>query len=440
MLIWTSVISTLLLPVAFIIKSVRESVIRIARMVFSRPLSLLWGTTLIYVALVFFFLSRFNFWTDSLVKIGFFWFFGSFPLLFKINSILEQGLVFFKNIVFESIGLVVVLEFIANLYVFSFSVEFFILVPLASVIAFLKFKYKYNEENQSLTGYLNLLLSCIALFILTTSIFHIAYNPKKYLQLKTLYQFVFPVGLTFSVLPFLYAAGVYVGYDSLFANVRAKNGVDRIPFSIKWGLFAHCHVNLTELKKVREEKAGKLNVNSLEELRESLQEKKEEKKPRTEREKIYWELVRAEDKAQVEAAIMYPTDIQHITSGFSFQSERRVVIDDGPVPPGCKIEIIDRWNDGESISSNFYAKAFDKANNLIAEGELVGTWLQNQGLNLIERNLNSNTEEQRKLHEQYKNEVIKKYKLDETEVEEILTEGIDNSYPTPEPVTIDEYI
>lgn len=398
----------------------------------------------VYVAALVVLLAITDMWSQKWTINTCFWFFGTaLVIYFRVNKAAEQGLEFFKQIILNEVALIVILEFIINLYTFPLIIEL-ILVPVVTLLVLIDAVAGTDQQFKPVRKLLRFLLSLIFLTLLSFSVWDIVVNFENYRSFVVLYSFVLPVILTLLTLPFFYLLSLFMVYEVIFNRIDRFFREKDSPATVRWEILRHCNLNLSRLKRVLDGGVNHLKgLETKEEVRNTLigEGEDEPKLPRNKREQIHWELIKAEDRASVEADIKFPTRIKDITAGFTFENERRVMIDGQPFPAGSKIEITGRL--GKSKSSpitTFRVKAFDQDDNLIAEGNLEGSFLLNQGLELSQKNRKRNLELREELQAKYEKKVLNKFGIDKNEVAEISKEAIENEYPTPDPLTIDEYL
>lgn len=424
-----------------------------------------------YVLFIVLILKHVGLWTLNNTKVTVFWFFGTaISLLFRSPDALDNATEFYKQIVKDNISLIIVIHFVVNTHTFHIGIEF-ILVFVTTVLLMIKGYLEGFQKEGSLTKFTNYSLALIGAIILGFSIYGLGGNFQNYLSLNQWKGLLLPPIMTVSLILFLYPYTLLMGYENAFTMLSFGFNDER---SLEWftrlQVFKKCKFNLRKLNEFREEYVPKLTglhdkkeiIDTIQELDKASEEnlpdndiwsedeelvnleaesKTIENLAEEERKQIWVDLTRATDRAMVEANIEYPMTIEEITAEFTFQSDRKIIIENDKteweeVPPGSKVEIKERRKIEDKLE--FYIQACQNGNK-IAEGWIEKSWLINQGIS-FDKDMQKNSKLATQLEEKYCNQVRKKYGIDKETERKIFSEAMEKEWTHPELPTIDQYL
>ena len=172
-----------------------------------------------YVYLIIEFLSDFGLWSIEQLKNTIMWFvFVASVELFKANTVYEQE-GYFKKSLRGHFKLLVVLEFIVAFHSFSLVAEL-VIVPLTTLVAILLAYSELKEENEQVKIIMSLILSTFGIFMVCYSIYYISLNFDSFSKTKTLMDFIIPIMLSISLLPFIFLTSIYILYENILVRVN----------------------------------------------------------------------------------------------------------------------------------------------------------------------------------------------------------------------------
>jgi hypothetical protein len=231
---------------AFFKKDIRESFFKVLQAFCNKKLLLLNAIMLIYVVILIYLFYMLSFWNTSLIKNTALWFFGvAFIMLMNTNKANENDS-YFKDVVIGNLKLVVVLEFILNLYVFNLTVEI-ILTPIIISIVLLDAIAETKAEYLIVKKFLGNLLALWGIFLFIFTTYKIFIDFHSLANLKNLRSFLLPPTLTFSYLPFIYFMALYMKYKNIFVRINISNNDKTIKKFAKRKILIYCHLNLRKL-------------------------------------------------------------------------------------------------------------------------------------------------------------------------------------------------
>lgn len=130
---------------------------------------------------------------------------------------------YLKNSLKDNLKILIVLEFVINLYVFNLWVELAI-VPFSTLLGGMIAITDSDEQYRVVKKLLDIVLSSMGLVFFVYAIYMISNNFDNFMSISNLRDFLLPIFLTILFLPFVYFVALYSNYESLFT---------RMPFFIK---------------------------------------------------------------------------------------------------------------------------------------------------------------------------------------------------------------
>ncbi len=203
----------------------------------------------LYSALVVYLLSEINLWATFLIKDTAYWFLGTaFVLLLNTNKA-TQGKGFFKKVLKDNLKVIIVLEFIVNLYTLNFFFEL-VLVPILFFVVAMNALAETKQEYAQVKKFLDYVLSAIGVFFIIFALGKIIGDYQAFVESENLKSLVLPPILTTAFIPFLYFFALLMAYETLFMRLGffIKNDSSLLHFT-KVKIFKLCHFNLPKLNR-----------------------------------------------------------------------------------------------------------------------------------------------------------------------------------------------
>ena len=199
-------------------KKVRKSAFSLVKAFFAKKLVFGYLFMLFYIVLIVIPLYFFGIWNFSWIKNTLFWIICvAFVMLMQFQKANKEH--FFKNTIKQNFKILVVVEFILNLYVFNFWIEMLIIpfsALLGGMIALSESDKQYTEARKAL----NFLLLIISLIFIVYAIYMIITNFSDFASESNLVDFVLPILLTIMFIPFIYFVALYSSYENLFIRMK----------------------------------------------------------------------------------------------------------------------------------------------------------------------------------------------------------------------------
>jgi len=230
-------------------KSIRASIFSVIKAFFKKSIFLIIVLSIAYSSGIIYVLFLNGFWDESLIKDSIFWFVGSaFIVLMNLTKAnKEKG--FFKKILVDNLKLILVLQFIMNVHVFSLTNEL-ILLPAITFIVIIRTLSEQNEEYVKVKNLMDVILLIAVLTFLTFSIIEIIGDINKFASFKTLKLFLFHIMLSVFFIPCAYAIALYINYEMFYLRLGFFLSNKKDLRYAKWRTFWKCHFRLNKLNSL----------------------------------------------------------------------------------------------------------------------------------------------------------------------------------------------
>lgn len=229
-------------------QNIRQGIFGLLRVFFSkhliRPFLLLVGYTLLTI----FLLNQIGLWDKSLTKDTVFWFFTVAMVAFiTINK--AEDLVFFKEIIVDSIKWIVVIEFLINFYTFSLLTEL-TLVPIIVFISVIQAYSQTDKKYESVEKLFRNVITIIGLGLLVYVIYETVVEFRNTFTIQNLKSLLHPIIMTIAFLPFAYILALYMTYEMLFVRVDFLARDKKIGSRLKRQILWTANLNFNKLKRI----------------------------------------------------------------------------------------------------------------------------------------------------------------------------------------------
>lgn len=196
---------------------------KIIESAFVPNLVVIYFSLIIYISTIVVLLWRFSFWNISLLKDTIFWFlFSALGVFFSLNKVKDVS--YFGQLIKKSISVTVIIEFFVNLYAFNLWIELIIfpcLVFIVMLSTYSEISAETNKEHKKVNSCLNQLLGVIGLIYIGFALYKTIMEFKTVPWVDVSKQFILPVILTVSSVPYFWGLALYMKYESMFvANNR----------------------------------------------------------------------------------------------------------------------------------------------------------------------------------------------------------------------------
>lgn len=221
-------ISAFIVVLVFI-KDTRHSIGRVIKTFFG------WKIQLIFISQVIYALWEIGFWNKLLLKDSILWLFGV-AFLFVFRFLEGVKFDFFKKILLDSLKWTVLIEYVANLYVFSLPIELvivFMMILMGAMKPIAERDKKYKDVNSCLTWS----IAILAIGTISFSVIKTFIHFNEFFSVANMKNIVLSPLLTILYLPLLYLIALLIQYETLFVRIECmfadKTKVKRIKKAIK---------------------------------------------------------------------------------------------------------------------------------------------------------------------------------------------------------------
>lgn len=178
------------------------------------------GLMLLYVVLVVAVLSNFGLWLPRHLKDTALWTIsGAAVAVFRSQGAIDDPY-FVSDALKDNLKILVVLEFILNLCVFSLPIEM-IAVPALAVLGAVYGYTRENEEYLSVANVLEVLLGVYLVFLILYSFRCIYLDFGSFATADTVMDFLLLPSLALLFLPFTYFVVLYMAYERAFQRIES---------------------------------------------------------------------------------------------------------------------------------------------------------------------------------------------------------------------------
>lgn len=218
-----------LLIIAFSKIDIRESLKDFIKIFFSNKLIFFHITMLFYVSISVFVLIKVRFWEARFLKDTIIWY-----VFIAIASVIRsvgkaKDIQYFKNLIKDNFKIVIILEYIINLYNFPLLIEL-ISIPIITKIflcnVFSQHKKEAGDEKYvSIYRLTNIILSFWGIFVLFHSITEFI-NDLNYINLTDFIKNITYVPIMSTIfVPYIYFFVLYSAYEIVFIRLSFKNTI-----------------------------------------------------------------------------------------------------------------------------------------------------------------------------------------------------------------------
>ena len=232
---------------ALLPKSIRESFVQVLRAFTQKVILLSTVLMLIYAGVMVFVFHKIQLWDVSNLKDTILWVFGvAFVMLVSINSARDEG--YFRKTVLDNVKLVLVLEFVVNLYAFALWIEL-IFMPVLIIVGMLMGYSSTNLKYKKVESLLTFIMGFFGIVVLIFTLYGIFTDFQAFASLDNLRDFLLIPVFTLGFLPFVYLMALYLVYDLVFYRIDYLANDSEITKYAKRKTVLAFHFNLGALKK-----------------------------------------------------------------------------------------------------------------------------------------------------------------------------------------------
>jgi len=196
---------------------IRHSFSSLVKSFFAWTLTISYVVMFFYIAIMLLVLNFLGIWQVSHIVITILWILSvAFVMLFNTPQIRDTS--FFRNTIKDNLKILIILEFIINLYVFSIWIEL-LLFPFFIILGGLMAFSKFSKQNANAQNNFNYLMAIIGTFFIGYALYMAVFDFNNFFTLTNFKNFILPIFLTIMFLPFIYFYSLYISYDTLFKRL-----------------------------------------------------------------------------------------------------------------------------------------------------------------------------------------------------------------------------
>lgn len=233
-------------------KSTRESIIDLIKIMFSKDFVRLNLIMLLYLVLVTMLLIWIDFWELALLKSTIIWFItvGIVSVYKSINS--AKDYIYFKSFVCDNIGIVILIEFVSNLYSFSFVKEVFLIILIifiSGLVAVIEVKQEFNcKEYKRFRNFFYMIIVGISIYWLFNSIQLLIYDVQNISVTILIKELVLPPIYSIFFVLIMYLLVIYAMYEVMFIRIGSKKIIDdEFRTYLKFRIILFCNFNIVKV-------------------------------------------------------------------------------------------------------------------------------------------------------------------------------------------------
>lgn len=242
----------------------RESLRPLLELIFFSKITVSLIAMLVYVALVIVAFAKVGLWHLWMVKDTLFWLFGTAIILLGNTTKTAEEEHYFKKLALDNLKFAVVLDFVLNLYVFNLFVEL-LLLPVLAFLAMLAVVAGTKDEYAPVKKLISAVTALIGFGFLLYAVVSMTHNFHDFATLKNLEDFLVPIVLTLTFLPFVYGMALFSVYELLFVrlDLPLRNNQELAAYT-KRQVFKVCGLRLRKVNRFANEFANKVGMLSTE--------------------------------------------------------------------------------------------------------------------------------------------------------------------------------
>lgn len=235
-------------------ENVRKSFYNFLKNLFNKRFIRMWLYMFLYCSFIVYILYKVKIWDVSLLKSTIVWFFtvaiiSTFRALDKAKNI-----DYFINVIKDNLKIVIILEFITNLYAMSFLVEVILLIVVffASImIVLIDTKPEFKDPSyKRIKNFLQIIITVIIFTYIINSINLIVKNFDQINLIALGKEIIITPILSISIVVFNYIFVVYAMYEVLFIRLNFKETISNdIRKYLYFRILLLCNINISKIDK-----------------------------------------------------------------------------------------------------------------------------------------------------------------------------------------------
>jgi hypothetical protein len=224
--------------------NLRGSVSNVVRSLTVKNLVVLQLCFIAYVAAIVSLLASHGYWDTKMLKDTCLWTFGAFVLLMGARAFSKPS--DFRKLALDTLKWTVLMEFLIATYTFSFWVEF-TLTPFLFILGACQAIAQYDKKYAPAAKLFNAMIIVFGFGTLFFATYKAMHDSENFLTLTNLKSFLFPVFMSLTFIPFVYAFTLYMAYENILIRLpRMVRDIDQQK-KVRRQLFQVGNLNLTKV-------------------------------------------------------------------------------------------------------------------------------------------------------------------------------------------------
>lgn len=240
-IIWVAV----LLAFVFATSGIR-SLASILRIILSRQILSVLIAMVGYVSLIVFVAYRLGLWDFGMTKDTLVWLLGPALVMVFNSAEANRDARYFSKTLLTNLRVILVLQFLLNLYVFPIYVELALVPTLFLTAAMLAYSER-KTEYAPVKRLMQYIMGAIGLSLISYFATRVVGDVHSFASADTLRLFLVPITLTALFLPFLYGLAIYSGYESIFLRMKIWITDSELARYTRLQIFAACLFRLSRV-------------------------------------------------------------------------------------------------------------------------------------------------------------------------------------------------
>jgi len=196
---------------------IRKSLFHVTKAVFAWKLTISYLLMFTYITAIIMVLRTVGIWKMSHLPITVMWgVFVAFVMLFEFSKANDPK--FFRNAFKNNLKILIILEFVINLYVFDLWIELLI-IPFSAILGGMIAISETDKKYEITKKFLNFIMSLMGLLCIGYASYMVITDFKHFATIKNLESFYLPILFSITFIPFVYFSALYSGYENLFIRL-----------------------------------------------------------------------------------------------------------------------------------------------------------------------------------------------------------------------------
>jgi hypothetical protein len=202
---------------------------------------------IVYIAAFVLIFHIIEIWDISLLKDTIYWVFGgAFIIFFNVDKALRNEK-FFINTIKDCFKLIILIEFLSNLYSFHISIEL-ISIPIIFLLGLLSIDYESIKIDKNVKKFTNVLITIYVLAVITFSLIKAINNLDNVFTIGNFQSLLLGSVMTLLFIPLLYVISLYMAYEGFLKMKKfiLKDQLDKYQF-LKKQVLKRCNISLKKI-------------------------------------------------------------------------------------------------------------------------------------------------------------------------------------------------